>query len=82
MIQVDGNYMVGAVANLTLKVIMKDMTQVINGDGMHFGRGINYRGEVEEGILNSYDEVIKGADMLKLNAMVLNAMRIDGLAEN
>lgn len=37
-------------------------------------RSVKLRGEISV--------VIKGADMLKLNAMVLNAMRIDGLAEN
>jgi hypothetical protein len=73
----------GEVANLTLKVMMKDMTQIIKGDGQHFWPGgINQREEVTSGTKNSYGVVIKDADMLKLNAMVLNAMRIDGLAEN
>lgn len=84
LIQYDGNRTwKGEVANLTLKVMMKDMKQIIKGDNQHFWPGgINQREEVANGTMNSYGVVIKDSDMLKLNAMVVNAMRIDGLAEN
>jgi hypothetical protein len=73
----------GVWAKRTLRVMMKDMTQILKGDGLHFWNGgINQREEVTNGTVNSYGEIIANADMLKLNAMVLNAMRIDGLAAN
>ncbi|HWV70530.1 MAG TPA: hypothetical protein VN040_02395 [Pseudosphingobacterium sp.] len=59
------------------------MTQILKGDGLHFWNGgINQREEVTNGTTHSYGEIVANADMLKLNAMVLNAMRIDGLAAN
>ncbi|MGI6218711.1 MAG: hypothetical protein ACOYJE_02445 [Bacteroidaceae bacterium] len=70
----------GPIANQALKVMLKDMTQVIHGDTQHFWNGgINQREEVTNGTTNSYGVTIRNADMLKANAMILNGMREDGL---
>lgn len=67
-------------AKQALRVMMKDMTQQINLSGQHFWPGgINQREEVTNGTTNSYGVNINNARMLKLNAVVLNAMREDGL---
>lgn len=67
-------------AKQALRVMMKDMTQQINLSGQHFWPGgINQREEVTNGTTNSYGVNINNARMLKLNAIVLNAMREDGL---
>ena len=82
LIQFDGvrNWK-GEEAVITLRVMMKDMTQELKGDATHFWNGgINQREEVTNGTKNSHGVVIKDAEMLKCNAMVLNAMRIDGLS--
>lgn len=68
------------IANQALKVMLKDMTQVIKGDSQHFWNGgINQREEVTTGTTNSYGVTIRDADMLKANALILNGMREDGL---
>lgn len=68
------------IANQALKVMLKDMTQVIHGDTQHFWNGgINQREEVTNGTTNSYGVTIRNADMLKANALILNGMREDGL---
>ena len=67
-------------AQLTLRVVLKDMTQILRGDGQHFwNAGINQREEVTNGTTNSHGVNIRNAEMLKANALVMNAMRIDGL---
>lgn len=69
------------IANNTLKVVLRDMTQHINGDAQHFWNGgINQREEVTNGTTNSYGVTIKNAEMLKANALILNGMREDGLS--
>lgn len=63
-----------------LRVMMMDMSQEVRLSGVHFWNGgINQKEEVTNGTANSYGVVIKNARMLKLNAIVLNAMREDGL---
>lgn len=63
-----------------LRVMMKDMNQEIHVSGQHFWPGgINQREEVTSGTTNSYNVSINNARMLKLNAIVLNAMHEDGL---
>jgi len=67
-------------ANQTLRVMMKDMTTILHLSGIHFWPGgINQREEVTTGTTNRYGISINNARMLKLNAMVLSAMREDGL---
>ena len=67
-------------ATQALRVMMKDMTQILWLSGQHFyNGGINQREEVTNGTKNSYGEYIKNERMLKLNAIVLSAMREDGL---
>ena len=67
-------------ATLTLRVMMRDMSQQLRMSGIHFyNGGINQREEVTNGTGNSYGAVIKNERMLKLNALVMNAMRLDGL---
>ncbi len=67
-------------ATQALRVVMRDMTMKINGDGMHFWPGgINQREEVTTGTANSKNEYIRNADMLKGNALILNGMREDGM---
>ncbi|MFA6873081.1 MAG: hypothetical protein WCQ86_03750 [Bacteroidaceae bacterium] len=67
-------------ANQALRVMMKDMTTILHLSGIHFWPGgINQREEVTTGTTNRYGVSINNARMLKLNAMVLSAMREDGL---
>lgn len=68
-------------ATLTLRVMMKDMTTNLYHDGMHFWpAGINQQEEVTNGTNNNKKTyLLKGALMLKANALVINAMREDGL---
>ena len=81
LIQFDGvRLWKGEEAVITLRVMLKDMTQELKGDATHFWNGgINQREEVTNGTKNSHGVVIKDTDMLKCNAMILNAMRIDGM---
>ncbi len=68
-------------ATLTLRVMMKDMSVNLYHDGMHFWPGgINQQEEVTQGTANNKGTyTLKGHLMLKANAMVINAMRNDGL---
>lgn len=68
-------------ATLTLRVMMKDMSVNISKDGMHFWPGgINQQEEVTNGTGNNKGTyTLKGALMLKANALIINAMREDGL---
>lgn len=67
-------------ANQALRVMMKDMTTILHLSGIHFWPGgINQREEVTTGTTNRYGASINNARMLKLNAIVLSAMREDGL---
>lgn len=68
-------------ATLTLRVMMKDMSVTIKHDGMHFWPGgINQQEEVTQGTPNDKrNYTLKGALMLKANALIINAMREDGL---
>ena len=68
-------------ATLTLRVMMKDMSMTIKHDGMHFWPGgINQQEEVTNGTKNDRgDYTLKQAQMLKANALIINAMRNDGL---
>ncbi len=68
-------------ATLTLRVMMKDMSVNVHHDGMHFWPGgINQQEEVTQGTRNDKGTyTLKGALMLKANAMIINAMREDGL---
>lgn len=67
------------IAQRTARAVMHDQTQEIHGDSQHFWPcGINQREEVTNGS-NSYGEAIKDERMLRANAMVFNAMRLDGL---
>ena len=69
----------GVIAQRTARATMHDQTQEIHGDTQHFWPcGINQREEVTGGT-NSYGERIANERMLKANAMVFNAMRLDGL---
>lgn len=71
------------VAALSLKVMMQDMTILLHGayEGQqHFWPGgINQKEEVTNGTKNNKGVTFKDEHMLKLNAMMCNAMRIDGL---
>lgn len=68
-------------AVLTLRVMMKDMSMNIYHDGMHFWPGgINQQEEVTNGTQNDKKTyTLKQALMLKANALIINAMRNDGL---
>lgn len=68
-------------AVLTLRVMMKDMSMNIHHDGMHFWPGgINQQEEVTQGTPNDKKTyTLKQALMLKANALIINAMRNDGL---
>jgi hypothetical protein len=73
------------VATQTIRVLLKDMAQNIHGSysgQIHFWPGgINYRSEVENpGTSNTKGVVFSGVYMLKVNAMMCNALREDGLA--
>ena len=68
------------IANRTLRAVMNDQTLTIKGDTQHFWPGgINQREEVTSGTANSYGQVVKNERMLRANAMILNAMSLDGL---
>ena len=69
------------IAVMTVRVMLRDMTQNISHDSQHFWPGgINQKEEVTNGTSNSKGTYIcKNADMLKANAIILNAMREDGL---
>ncbi len=68
------------IAQRTLRAVMHDQSQEIHGDTQHFWPGgINQREEVTNGTTNSYGESIRNERMLRANAMILNAMRLDGL---
>lgn len=71
-------------ATLTLRVMMKDMTMTVRHDGMHFWPGgINQQEEVTNGTRNDKGNYTLRQDlMLKANALIINAMRNDGLASN
>ncbi|MBQ8607998.1 MAG: hypothetical protein IJ417_07415 [Bacteroidaceae bacterium] len=67
-------------ATQALRVMMSDMTQTLKISGVHFWPGgINQKEEVTNGTNNSYGVNIRNERMLKLNAIVLSAMREDGL---
>lgn len=68
-------------ATLTLRVMMKDMSVNVAHDGMHFWPGgINQQEEVTQGTPNNKKNyTLKGDLMLKANALIINAMREDGL---
>jgi len=73
------------IATQSIRVLLKDMTQNIHGaynNQIHFWPGgINYRNEVENpGTSNTKGVVFSGVYMLKVNAMMCNALREDGLA--
>jgi len=72
------------IAALSLKVMMQDMTIVIHGaysGQQHFWPGgINQKEEVTNGTSNNKGVTFKNEHMLKLNAMMCNAMRADGLS--
>ena len=69
------------IANRTLRAVMHDQSLTIKGDSQHFWPGgINQREEVTNGTANSYGEVIQNERMLRANAMILNAMQLDGLS--
>jgi hypothetical protein len=75
-----GNPWSKPIATMTQRVMMKDMNEVITKDSQHFWPGgINQREEVTTGTTNTKGQVFKDADMLKMNAMILNGMREDGL---
>ena len=68
------------IASRTLRAVMHDQNLSISGDSQHFWPGgINQREEVTNGTSNSYGEVIQNERMLRANAMILNAMILDGL---
>ena len=68
------------IANRTLRAVMRDQSLSISGDSQHFWPGgINQREEVTNGTQNSYGESIQNERMLRANAMILNAMSLDGL---
>lgn len=68
-------------AVLTLRVMMKDMSMNIYHDSMHFWPGgINQQEEVTNGTQNDKKTYTLKQDlMLKANALIINAMRNDGL---
>lgn len=69
------------IANRTLRAVMHDQSLTIKGDSQHFWPGgINQREEVTNGTTNSYGESIRNERMLRANAMILNAMQLDGLS--
>lgn len=75
-----GNPWSGPIATMTQRVMLKDMSEKITKDTQHFWPGgINQREEVTTGTTNTKGQIFKDADMLKMNAMILNAMREDGL---
>ena len=66
------------VALRTIRAMLMDQKQKLHGDNMHFWNcGINQKSEVTVGKANSYGVVIKGARVLKANAIIVNGMRID-----
>lgn len=70
----------GEVTQQTLRAIYRDQTLWVKRSGIHFWPcGLNYDSEVTSGETNNLGVTIKGATVLKANAMVVNAMRIDGL---
>lgn len=76
-----GSPWTGYQANLVLRVMMRDMSMKIYKDGMHFWPGgINQQEEVTQGTSNDKKTYkLHNAEMLKANAMIINAMRTDGL---
>lgn len=68
-------------AVLTLRVMMKDMSMNISHDSQHFWPGgINQQEEVTQGTQNNKKTyTLKQELMLKANALIINAMRNDGL---
>lgn len=71
----------GECGQRTCRAIMHDQTQQLKGDSQHmWPGGINQREEVTTGTTNSYNETIKNERMLRGNAMICNALQIDGLA--
>jgi len=71
----------GKCAQRTLRAIMHDQSQNLKGDNQHmWPGGINQREEVTNGTTNSHGESIKNERMLRGNAMICNALQIDGLA--
>lgn len=68
-------------AVLTLRVMMKDMSVWLTHDTQHFWPGgINQQEEVTNGTANNKKTyTLRGALMLKANALIINAMREDGL---
>lgn len=69
------------IAVMTLRVVMRNMTEEIKHDTQHFWPGgINQKEEVTNGTTNSKGNyTLRNAEMLKANAMILSAMREDGL---
>lgn len=68
------------IASMTQKVILQDMNVVITKDALHYWPGgINQREEVTTGETNTKGVTFKDAIILKLNAMMVNGMREDGL---
>lgn len=71
----------GECGQRTCRAIMHDQTQTLKGDSQHmWPGGINQREEVTDGTTNSYNETIKDERMLRGNAMICNALQVDGLA--
>ena len=71
----------GECGQRTCRAIMHDQTQQLKGDSQHmWPGGINQREEVTTGTDNNYGETIKNERMLRGNAMICNALQIDGLA--
>lgn len=71
----------GECGQRTCRAVMRDQTQKLQGDSQHmWPGGINQRTEVTTGTTNSYNETIKDERMLRGNAMICNALQIDGLA--
>lgn len=68
-------------ATLTLRVMMKDMSMTLFHDKLHFWPGgINQQEEVTQGTENDKGTyTLHNALMLKANALIINAMREDGL---
>ena len=77
----DTNTWQGECGQRTCRAVMRDQTQKLQGDSQHmWPGGINQRTEVTTGTTNSYNETIKNERMLRGNAMICNALQIDGLA--
>lgn len=71
----------GKCGQRTLRAVMHDQTQNLKGDNQHmWPGGINQREEVTNGTTNSYGEAIRNERMLRANAMICNALQVDGLA--